>query len=271
MEDPMGGGGGELRSEVPGRAMWADGQHTEGSRLRAKGLSRALAKALLLCVTASSLIGGEREALADTLTIESLSQPAPLSSSAEPGPSPSSPQSPNPMEIIHSVSNPHMPHMPSLHLSTSPPHDPSAPQHAGAPAPHKHSGHKPAHTLNWSQLSEEEKAAAKELGFKKSSWDHDRHVDSEDKPFKELSKKQKTAVHLLGYTTGDWDKVAKKAHQAKKAKPQKTSTTTTDDPLHLKRHSEPNTCKPGGFWTLNGSLIKSRKNCTFLQTIPGFN
>jgi len=165
MEDPMGGGGGELRSEVPGRAMWADGQHTEGSRLRAKGLSRALAKALLLCVTASSLIGGEREALADTLTIESLSQPAPLSSSAEPGPSPSSPQSPNPMEIIHSVSNPHMPHMPSLHLSTSPPHDPSAPQHAGAPAPHKHSGHKPAHTLNWSQLSEEEKAAAKELGY----------------------------------------------------------------------------------------------------------
>lgn len=59
----------------------------------------------------------------------------------------------------------------------------------------------------WSELSDEQCAAATTLGYTSSGWDSDanEHVPADDKYWAELSAAERAAAEVLGYTQQAWD------------------------------------------------------------------
>ena len=58
---------------------------------------------------------------------------------------------------------------------------------------------------SWGELTSEQKAAAKELGYRRSVWDRDGPVWSDSKAWRDLTKRQQAAAATIGYTPQEWD------------------------------------------------------------------
>jgi hypothetical protein len=58
---------------------------------------------------------------------------------------------------------------------------------------------------SWGELTGDQKAAAKVLGYSRSVWDRDGQVWSDSKQWKELSSSQQAAAAVIGYTQQEWD------------------------------------------------------------------
>lgn len=58
---------------------------------------------------------------------------------------------------------------------------------------------------SWGELTSEQKAAAKVLGYSRSVWDRDGQVWSDSKQWKDLSSSQQAAAAVIGYTQQEWD------------------------------------------------------------------
>ena len=58
---------------------------------------------------------------------------------------------------------------------------------------------------DWQQLTDEQRAAARALGYSQKKWDGDQHVPLDDKSWSELTKAQREAATTLGYTEAAWD------------------------------------------------------------------
>ena len=58
---------------------------------------------------------------------------------------------------------------------------------------------------DWQQRTDEQRAAARALGYSQKEWDGDQHVPLDDKSWSELTKAQRQAATTLGYTKAVWD------------------------------------------------------------------
>lgn len=58
---------------------------------------------------------------------------------------------------------------------------------------------------SWGELTSEQKAAARVLGYNRKSWDRDLPVWSDSKQWKELSSSQQAAAAVIGYLPQEWD------------------------------------------------------------------
>jgi hypothetical protein len=71
----------------------------------------------------------------------------------------------------------------------------------------------PISNKSWDDLNSSEKAAAKQLGFDKNSWEGETPIAMDDLEWKDLNAQQKASATALGYNKKTWDCVAD-AHEA---------------------------------------------------------
>ena len=58
---------------------------------------------------------------------------------------------------------------------------------------------------DWHELTGEQRAAARALGYTAKKWDGDKRVPADDKSWSELTQAQREAARTLGYTAAAWD------------------------------------------------------------------
>lgn len=58
---------------------------------------------------------------------------------------------------------------------------------------------------DWQQLTGDQRAAARALGYTQKKWDGDQSVPADDKSWSELTKAEREAARTLGYTAAAWD------------------------------------------------------------------
>jgi len=57
----------------------------------------------------------------------------------------------------------------------------------------------------WRDLTDEQRDAARVLGYNRKRWDRDAHVDADDKDWDELKPEEREAARVLGYKQASWD------------------------------------------------------------------
>ncbi|KAL7492868.1 hypothetical protein ACHAWT_006853 [Skeletonema menzelii] len=60
--------------------------------------------------------------------------------------------------------------------------------------------------MDWKDLPEEAKEAAKKLGYTKRLWNGDKEPEISDEYWDDLTGEQRQAAEVLGYNKDSWDK-----------------------------------------------------------------